>query len=119
MGGKHFNDVCCFDYGNAESHIGADGPGTMEAIYFGACTSWWSKAAKAGMPPTWKGPWLMADLEAGMFGGNDTFNPRNSPIDHAFNTLMLKGRRCEMALKAADATRGALEVKYELSLIHI
>ena len=50
MGGNHYNDVCCFDYGNAENHIGADGPGTMEAIYFGSCTSWWSKEARAGIP---------------------------------------------------------------------
>jgi hypothetical protein len=29
MGGHHYNDVCCFDYGNAENHMGADGAGTM------------------------------------------------------------------------------------------
>ena len=27
--------------------------------------------------------------------------------------MMLKGRKCEMALKAADATQGGLEVKYD------
>ena len=30
--GTRFNDACCFDYGNAETHIGDDGAGTMEAI---------------------------------------------------------------------------------------
>lgn len=62
-----------FDYGNAESHFGADGAGTMEAIYFGSCTSWWVKSDQAKIPADWKGkPILMADLEAGMYGGNDT-----------------------------------------------
>jgi hypothetical protein len=35
VGGKHFDDSCCFDYGNAETNDKDDGPGTMEAIYFG------------------------------------------------------------------------------------
>jgi hypothetical protein len=36
------------DYGNAENHIGADGAGTMEAIYFGNSTQWWVPANKVG-----------------------------------------------------------------------
>lgn len=55
MGGNHYNDMCCFDYGNAEDHIGADGAGTMEAIYFGNCTSWWVPANRAKIPPAWHG----------------------------------------------------------------
>ena len=35
---------------------------------------------------SWHGPILMADLEAGMYGGNDTFGIQNSPIDNEFNT---------------------------------
>ena len=102
------------DYGNAENHIGADGPGTMEAIYFGSCTSWWSQAAQAGIPASRRGkPFVMADIEAGMYAGNDTFNAANSPVNHDFNTLMLKGRACEMALKAGDAQGGGLVVKYD------
>ena len=54
----------------------------------------------------------MADLEDGMYGGNDTFNPANSPVDNDFNTLMLKGRNCEMSLKAGDAQAGRLVSKY-------
>lgn len=30
--GTHYNNKCCFDYGNAEIHPGDDGPGTMEAV---------------------------------------------------------------------------------------
>ena len=106
MGGKHYNDMCCFDYGNAENHFGADGAGTMEAIYFGNCTSWWVPSDKNKVPKSWHQPGagaiLMADLEDGMFAGNDTFNPANGPINNDFNTLMLKGHVCEMALKAGD-----------------
>lgn len=103
FGGGHYNDMCCFDYGNAENHIGADGPGTMEAIYFGNCTDWWVPSDRRKIPADWHGPYIMADIEAGMYGGNDTFNPRNSPINFDFVSLMLKGRVCEMSLKAGNA----------------
>lgn len=113
FGGGHYNDVCCFDYGNAEDHIGADGPGTMEAIYFGNCTSWWTSEAKSHIPPSWHGPYLMADLEAGMYDGNSSFNPLGTPINYDFVTLMLKGKPCEMSLKAGNAQKGGLELKYQ------
>lgn len=48
-----------------------------------------------------------------MYGGNDTFGINNSPIDHEFNTLMLKGRKCEMSLKGGNAQSGELVVKYD------
>lgn len=115
FGGGHYNDICCFDYGNAESHIGADGAGTMEAIYFGNSTQWWSKESQSHIPSTWHGPYVMADLEAGMYAGNDTFNPNNSPVSESvqFVSLMLKGRVCEMSLKAGDAQGGNMTTKYD------
>ena len=33
--GTHYDNGCCFDYGNAETSNNNDGNGTMEAIYFG------------------------------------------------------------------------------------
>ena len=39
-----------FDYGNAENHMGADGAGTMEAIYYGNCTSWWVASDRKNIP---------------------------------------------------------------------
>jgi hypothetical protein len=93
--------------------MGADGAGTMEAIYYGNCTSWWVPSDRSKVPKSWSGPILMADLEAGMFGGNDTFGIENSPIDNEFNTLMLKGRKCEMSLKGGDAQKGTLTTKYD------
>src|SRR3954451_22888729 len=35
LDGQHFNDGCCFDYGNAEIDSRDDGNGTMETSYFG------------------------------------------------------------------------------------
>ena len=37
----------------------------------------------------------------------------NSPIDFEFNTLMLKGQKCEMSLKGGNAQDGALMTKYD------
>ena len=117
FGGGHYDDQCCFDYGNAENKVGAsrfDAAGTMEAIYFGSCTSWWAPEAKAKIPKDWHGPYVMADLEAGMYAGNSSFNPANSPMnDTDFVTAMLKGHICEFSLKAGDAQAGKLMAKYD------
>ena len=50
--GKHFNNRCCFDYGNAEANAGDDGDGTMEAIYFGNDIGW-----NREHPANLTGPW--------------------------------------------------------------
>ena len=71
-GGKHYNGGCCFDYGNAEVDNNDDGKATMEALYFGTGTHPWSKGAGSG-------PWIMADLEQGLYAGDakgpGTFRP--------------------------------------------
>lgn len=69
-GTRQFPDKgCCFDYGNSENSITAqnrsDGAGAMEAIYFGR-THW---QGNSGDNSTYDGPWLGADLEAGMYYG--------------------------------------------------
>ena len=58
--GRHYNDLCCFNYGNAETTGNDDGPGTMECIYFGSDKDW-------GGPGQGNGPWVAADLEDGVF----------------------------------------------------
>jgi hypothetical protein len=40
VSGKHFNQYCCFDYGNAETNNMDNGKATMEAVYFGNSTQW-------------------------------------------------------------------------------
>lgn len=115
MSGTHFNDKCCFDYGNSENtrlqpvSTGDYACGAMEAIYFG--NAHWEGNTGAG--PT--GPWVGADLEAGMFYGGGNFtkvNPANKPLSTDFVTLHLKGRTDGFALKGGDATKGGLETMY-------
>jgi hypothetical protein len=104
--GMHFNAGCCFDYGNAETDNHDDGAGTMEAVYFGNDTSW-GKGAGAG-------PWVMADLENGLFGGQ-TFaaNPTNAPLTSTYVTAMFKGRAGGFALKGGDAQSVTLTTMYD------
>ena len=57
---------CCFDYGNSEGAAAnnrSDGSGAMEAIYFGS-THW---QGNSGDNSSMDGPWVGADLEAGMY----------------------------------------------------
>ncbi|MEI6862052.1 MAG: arabinofuranosidase catalytic domain-containing protein, partial [Verrucomicrobiota bacterium] len=72
--GTHYDSGCCFDYGNASTNGRAVGTGTMETTYFGTATAWGS-----GSGP---GPWIMADMEAGLFSGyNAKQNPGSPTID--------------------------------------
>jgi hypothetical protein len=103
--GKNFNDKCCFDYGNAEVNSLNNGPATMEAIYFGNCTAWGIGEGK--------GPWVMADLEEGLFTGkNPKLNAGVKSITADYVTAMLKGKPHTMAIKAGDS-QGALTTVYE------
>ena len=54
--GQHYNDKCCFDFGNAETNNRDDGKGTMEAVYWGTSTGGLFPTHKG----TGKGPWVMA-----------------------------------------------------------
>ena len=98
VAGKHYNGKCCFDYGNAETDNLDHGVGTMEAVYWGS-----AKGAAQGAE---EGPWVMADLEDGLWAG-DGKNPGNTPIQTDFVTAMVKGdSNNHFALKHADATAG-------------
>ena len=62
------------------------------------------------------GPWVGADLEAGMFygGGNETIVNNNSqPLTSDFVSLHLKGRTDGFVLKGGDATKGRLDTMYD------
>lgn len=104
--GKAFSNECCFDYGNAERNSLNNGSGTMEAIYFGNCTTWGYGEGS--------GPWVMADLENGLFSGkNAKLNSANKSITSAFVTAMIKGKPHTFAVKAGDSQAGALVTMYE------
>jgi hypothetical protein len=104
--GTHFNGGCCFDYGNAETNNDDDGNGTMEAVYFGNEKAWGTGAGN--------GPWVMADLENGLYTAtNFTSNPANTPLTSAFVTAMVKGRAGGFAVKGGNAQSGTLTTMYD------
>merc|ERR1712217_172332 len=103
--GKHYNDRCCFDYGNAETNNLDDGAGTMEAVYFGN--------AKGGLNHggAGKGPWIMADMENALWGA-DVVKSNEEPITHEFVTAMVKGdvsatSGCPVYVFAEESCSGA------------
>ena len=104
--GKNYNDGCCFDYGNAETNSKDNGNGTMEAIYFGNCKSWGRGDGN--------GPWVMADLENGLFSGKDAkLNAADKSITSAYVTAILNGKPKLWAIKAGDSQSGGLTTMYE------
>jgi len=131
-------DGCCFDYGNAETSSNDDGNGTMEAVYFGGGVAWGTGAEGGHGPnnsPTLN-PWVMADLENGLFAGFSTTNPSNTQqissntaIHANFVTALIIGDSCtgvagcgtsptakaggRFAILGGDATTGTLKTMYD------
>ncbi len=99
--GTYFNGSCCFDFGNAELQAAAGGPGSMEAIYFGDC-NWWDKGYESG-------PWVMADLEVGVFnttGQSGTTNNNDLALAYPFVTAMVKGNSAQSTSGGPFTIRG-------------
>lgn len=103
--GTHFNDGCCFDYGNAETDNNDDGAGTMEAIYFGNNRIWGYGSGS--------GPWVMADIENGLYGGDQRYNPNSQSLPQPYVTALVKGKQGMFALKGGDAQHGSLNKFHE------
>jgi hypothetical protein len=103
--GTHYNGGCCFDYGNAERNSHDNGNGTMEAIYFGKIKVW-----GYGTGP---GPWIMADLENGLFSGvNRGYNANDPTITHRYLTAIVKGEPNHWAIRGGNAQSGGLSTFY-------
>ena len=109
--GTHYNDGCCFDYGNAESNNDDTGSGSMEAVYFGT----WNATADGWCGGAGPGPWIMSDLENGLWacGNSSAINPLSVPFPQPFVTAMVKGGENGFALKGGDATQGTLSTLYD------
>ncbi|MGB8298335.1 MAG: arabinofuranosidase catalytic domain-containing protein [Polyangia bacterium] len=104
--GTFFNSGCCFDYGNAETNNTDDGAATMEAVYFGNSTSWGKG--------TGTGPWVMADLENGLFAGGDKGpTTTNTPLTSTYVTAIVIGKSGTFALKGGNAQSGTLTTMYD------
>jgi len=106
LDGTHYNSGCCFDYGNAETNSRDNGNGTMEAIYFGTIKAWGYG--------TGNGPWVMADLENGLFSGvNAGYNAGDPTVNHRYLTTIVKGQPNHWAIRAGDAQSGNLSTFYD------
>ena len=99
--GTHFNGGCCFDYGNAETSNNDTGAGHMEAIYFGNIKVW-------GFG-TGNGPWIMADMENGLFSGSNVhLNSGDPTVNFRFTTAVIKGQPGNWAIRGGNAQSGGL-----------
>jgi alpha-L-arabinofuranosidase B-like protein/lamin tail-like protein len=109
VNGKHFNAGCCFDYGNAEIDSRDDDNGTMETLYFGNATPWFSGAGH--------GPWIMTDQENNLVGCVNQDGSKGCPnlpsIPWRFVTAIGKGEPHRWASLGGDAQRGELSVMFE------
>jgi hypothetical protein len=103
--GTHYNGGCCFDYGNAQTTNTADRPAIMETVYFGANRQWGT-----GDGP---GPWVMADLEWGLFSGVNAGYNRNPTINHRFVTAIVKGESNHWAIRSGNAQSGGLSTVFD------
>jgi non-reducing end alpha-L-arabinofuranosidase len=103
--GTHFNGGCCFDYGNAETSNNDTGNGHMEAIYFGDIKVWGFGSGN--------GPWVMADLENGLFSGvNQHLNSNDPSVSYRYLTAMVKGEPNQWAIRGGNAQSGGVSTFY-------
>ncbi len=105
--GKHYNSGCCFDYGNSETDRNADGAGTMDALNLSSITAWGTGAGS--------GPWVLADLEYGLFSQGSSGKNQNDPSQTStYVTAVLKNNgTTEYSLRGGDAAAGALSTYYK------
>ena len=107
--GHHFNNGCCFDYGNAETDSRDDGNGTMETTYYGDSTGWYHGPAP--------GPWVMTDQENNLVGCVNPDGSKNCPglpsINWRFVTAVAKGESHHWTSLGGDAQQGSLQVMFD------
>jgi hypothetical protein len=110
--GDFYNGGCCFDYGNAETNNMDNGEASAEAVYFGSCTIWNKGAGN--------GPWVMADLENGLWAGDFSPYEKNTPVSYKYVTGMVKGDsksavniNGHWTIKAGDAQSGLLTTPFD------
>ncbi len=109
INGHHFNNGCCFDYGNAEIDSRDDDNGTMETTYFGNATPWFHGPGD--------GPWIMTDQENNLVGCVNTDGTKGCPniptITWRFVTAMAKGEPHHWTSMGGDAQKGELRVMFD------
>jgi hypothetical protein len=110
--GVNTNASCCFDYGNASTTLTASG--NMDAVEFSK-NKFWGYGAGSG-------PWVAADLEAGVYawnGGSGSWqNPNSLSLSYPFVTALLKSNQNgktggPFVLKGGDARSGTLTTMWD------
>ena len=84
INGHHFNNGCCFDYGNAETDSHDDGNGTMETAYYGNSGGWYHGSGQ--------GPWIMTDQENNLVGCVNPDGSKNCAGLHQHQNWALRDR---------------------------
>ena len=105
--GTHYDSGCCFDYGNSSTNGRAVGTGTMETTYFGTSTTWGSGAGP--------GPWIMSDMEAGLFSGQGAKQNAGDPTIDSWRfvtAVMDGGGGNHWDLRGGNAQKGDLTTFY-------
>ena len=108
VSGTFQNAGCCFDYGNMERDSRNNGEGTAEAVYFGTNTTWGKGNGS--------GPWVMADLENGLWAGDRSPYAQNLPLDFKYVTGMVKGDAAgqnHWTIKSGNAQSGELTTPFD------
>lgn len=110
ISGHHYNDGCCFDYGNAETDSRDDGDGTMETTYYGNSNLWYY-----GSGP---GPWIMTDQENNLVGcvnpsPNDKYCADLKSINWRFVTATADGEPHHWRTMGGNAQNGDLGVLFD------
>jgi len=108
VAGDVHNGGCCFDYGNMERNSRNNGEGTMEAVYFGTCTIWGKGDGN--------GPWVMGDLENGLWAGNISPYAPSLPVNFKYVTAMVKGDVAgsnHWTIKLGNAECGSLVTPFD------
>ncbi|HYQ57795.1 MAG TPA: arabinofuranosidase catalytic domain-containing protein [Draconibacterium sp.] len=110
VNGHHFNNGCCFNYGNAEIASTDDGDGTMESTHFGNATAWYY-----GSHP---GPWIMTDQENNLVGcvnpdPNDKYCEDLPTITWRFVSATADGEPGHWRSMGGDAQQGELGIMYD------
>jgi len=78
----------------------------MEAVYFGGGAGWGHGGGN--------GPWVMADMENGIFSGQTNAYTGNTSVPYAYVTAVLIGRAGgTYALLAGNAQTGSLTTMYD------
>ena len=108
--GQHYNDGCCFDYGNAETDSRDDGDGTMETTYFGNSRGWYYGEGD--------GPWIMTDQENNLVGcvnpdPNDKYCRGLDSVSWRFVTAMADGEPHHWRSMGGNAQEGSLKIYYD------